>query len=289
MAEPTGSTSEDQFLAQLEAMFSQGAGGAQMQSEIIGGFAPPSPPSDVGNPFLGQPGQNAPRGGRLSETERRERAPRGVELNPIYYKGMEAEILQAMNEEELGRFQDALIAAGLEREVLPGRLDDNTIRGMSTLMGAANRQAVSWQEVLDGVIAAGGMKTESGAGGGLESYRPPDYASIAQDVKTVFRNRLGREPDQAEMAELVGEIQGWDRQEEDAQIAAQPQIGPDGLPTSEPVEGTKVDPIARFQEEFDRRYSGELDFLDDKRSQQEGRASVQQTSDLASSMARGNF
>lgn len=271
-------------------LFSQGPPtvGPQVR-EPIGGFTPPDDTSVVRRPqddvpfgrlrsqgAFGQPPSTAP-------TD---------DLRTIYYAGAEYDILRGLTTEDRVRLQQQLVALGLANNVVYGEIDGGetgtggTLGAMRALLAMANRAGEEWQSTLGRIATNPEMQAQAGGlvGSDRQPYMAPDYASMAQEVKNVFRKRLGREPDQAEMAELVGEIQGWDRQSFDA--GTQPDIGPDGLPAAE---GTRVDPLARFQEEFDRRYSGELDFIEDKASAVVARESVEQSTALASSMARGNF
>ncbi len=259
---------EDDFLAELETLF---AGGQQLPAaEILGGFwggDPASQPGAGGVPYA--PGQSPA---------------------PVYYEGSEADTLRKMNTEQLARFQDALVANGLVREVIPGRLDDSTLQGMSSLMSVANRQAVRWEEVLDGIVRAGGL---SGATKTAEEFEPrpylkPDYASLAQEVKATFRQRLGRDPDEYEMQQLTGELTGFhaleheyanefDRIQHDQ--AATPGVQAGGTVG-------RVDPAARFAELFESKYANELDFVEDKDDAVMSREVVQSGADTLSQMSR---
>lgn len=209
-----------------------------------------------------------------------------------YHEGDDFSMLSEMNTEQLARFQDTLVATGLVREVVPGRIDDETVRGMGTLMALGNRQAEPWQDILDGIVRAGGL--ESAKARAAQQFDPkpyvaPDYATIAQEIKATFRQRLGREPDQAEMAQLSSEMFGWDKQGYNQQVAAERQQFENAQTEGEQPGGTftQVDPLARFQEAFDRRYANELDFVDDKADAVETREQVERTTNTLSAMSRG--
>lgn len=112
----------------------------------------------------------------------------------------------------------------------------------------------------------------------------PDYASMAQEVKATFRKRLGRDPEEPELAQLVSEIGGWDREARDAEMAAE-------LASFEGTGGTvqTVDPVARFQEAFEQRYANELDFVEDKQQAAQIEEQMQEAASTVSGMARSSF
>lgn len=81
-------------------------------------------------------------------------------------------------------------------------------------------------------------------------YVAPDPATVARMVKGVFRERLNRDPDQAEMRWHLDWYMAEDRQ------------------------GGDTD--ARWLEMFEREYAAELDFVADKQREQERRERQQQ-------------
>lgn len=265
--------SQDEFLASLEQTFAQGlSGGLPSEgSGVIGGHW------GGGEPWQGVPFKLPEKVGNLAEP---------------YYEGDDFAILEGMNTEQLARLQDTLVATGLVREVVPGRIDDNTIKGMGTLMALGNRQSETWQNVLDGIQRAGGLDgatSQRAAEFDPRPYIAPDYATLAQEVKATFRQRLGREPDQAEMAQLTAELSGWHKGAYGEQVAAERQQFENAQQGGEQAGGTftRVDPLARFQETFDKRYANELDFVEDKEEAQGSRAAVGQTTGTLSAMSTG--
>ena len=292
-------TATEQGLAALEAAFAAGVGGGlpAQQAGPIGGYAAPTrqplPAGGFADAYRGTPPPLTAYSYGLPQQEQAgDSAAGGWEP---YYEGADFDMLRNMSTEELARFQDAAVANGLTREIVPGHIDDGTISGMQTLMALGNRQSTSWQTVLDGIVEIGGVPG-SGAGGDEfdpKPYLAPDYATLAQQVKSTFRQRLGREPDQAEMAELVGELQGWNKGAYDAEVQyGQAQFDDDdGIPGVEepPQELDNVDPVSRFQELFDERYSGEIDFREDQAAAPGRRASVQGAMDTISQMNRTSF
>jgi hypothetical protein len=268
---------QQEALAAVEALAASGGafGGVLPSANAIGLESPsdfvPGGPIGVSGEFVGP---LADRGG----------------IGSPYTQGMDLDVLRGMNTEELGRLQDALVASGLVREVIPGRIDDNTLGGLRTLMAIGNRQAVSWQDVLDGIVRAGGL-----AGGQDREFEPPpslvpDYATIAQEVKDTVRKRLGRDPDAFEMQELTAQLTGFHALEnEAAQELARIQFEQETTPGVQDG-GTvqRVDPGARFRELFESKFRNELDFVQDKQDAQVSREVVQSGVDTLSRMSRGS-
>jgi len=277
------------FEAQLEAGFA-GGGLPTQQLSPIGGYAAPG---ETGPSLMAPQDPNR----LVPATERRSPGygtPPPDGWTP-YYEGESFEVLRRMNTEDLARFQDTIVAQGVVREIIPGYVDDRTIGGMEKLMALGNRRGASWESVRNEIVRIGGMPGQNGDEPQFDPkpYLAPDYATLAQEVKSTFRQRLGREPDQAEMAELVGELQGWNKGAYDAEVQyGQSQFDDDdGIPGVEepPQELSNVDPVSRFQELFDERYSGELDIVERKAAVPGKRASVQGAVDAISRMNRTSF
>lgn len=260
---------EEDFLAELETLFAQGSAEALPELNILGGFYGGTDDTDMG--------------------------PGGIPYAPgqaptVYYEGSDVEVLRSMNTEQLAAFQDTLVANGLVREVVPGRLDDATLKGMSTLMALGNRQGVDWKDVLDGIVRAGGL---SGSSSSAEEFEPrpylqPDYATLSQKVKQTFRESLGRDPDTYEMQQLAGELTGFFELEHEAatefeEIQHEQQVAP-GVQGGGTV--GQVDPMSRFQELFESKYKHELDFVEDKAAAQTSRQVVEAGASTLSQMSR---
>lgn len=195
--------------------------------------------------------------------------------------------------EDRVRLQDRLVGYGLTSKVVPGELDDGTLDGIGRLLGMSNRAGTTWQATLGRLedLEAQGLLDAAQREQPFEAqpYLAPDYATMAQTVKDMFRQRLGREPDQSEMAQFQAELTGWDRMgyeaEQDLQRIQHEQAqqpGAQAAPT-----GRAVDPLARFQEVFESRYANELDFVEDKADAVETREQVQQTTNTLSRMSGG--
>lgn len=213
-----------------------------------------------------------------------------------YYEGNQYDILKALNTEDRVRLQQQLAAIGLATNPVYGEIDDATVNGMSKLLAMSNRAGTTWEATLNRIATNPAMQDQLGGAGGagqpefdVPTYLAPDYASLAQDVKATFRQRLGRDPDQGEMAQLIGELEGWHKGAFDAEVGAARQDFDNRLAEGEQAGGTvrQVDPMSRFQEMFDRTYANELDFVEDKEAAVESREITQQTTGTLSQMSRG--
>ena len=194
------------------------------------------------------------------------------------------------------RLQDTMVAVGLTNRVMPGEFDDGTLAGLERLLSLSNRSGTNWRATLGRLedMKDRGLLDPTGAQEQVydpQPYLAPDYATMAQQVKGVFRAELGRDPDQGEMAELVAELQGWDRQayevEEGLRRSSFDAATTPGTQAAASAGG--VDPLARFRERFESLYSEELDFVEDKASAQRQQKSVRSAVDLISQASRSSF
>jgi hypothetical protein len=197
--------------------------------------------------------------------------PEGSDTN-YYMAGDEFNELSDMNTETLRRWQEKMITLGLldGKNTILGVRDMQTITAMSDLLGMSNAEGVGWGVMLQQLE---GMAGEDGALFDADdrkftapAYLSPDYATLAQEVKKKMRDALGRDPDDAELAVLVGELQGYDRAGYEAEVAASKaefeasQAGAAATPGS----FTNVDPLARFNEFFEKKYASEIDFVEER-------------------------
>lgn len=93
----------------------------------------------------------------------------------------------------------------------------------------------------------------------------PDYAVLSQDLKAVFRNRLGREPEPYEMGDLIRQMEqdhyaNYQEQVEGARLEweARAKAAKTG---EDQATGTiqNIDPFSRFRESFDKKYGPEIE------------------------------
>lgn len=256
--------------------------GVPQQREVIGGFDG----FDGANPNLGGSGQNAPAGGRRSASE----GPQP------YYLGDEYAILKGMTVEDRVRLQQQLVSLGLASNVTYGEIDggetgqSGTLGAMRRLLAMANASGDEWVNVLNRIATNPAMQD------GADEYEPapnltPDYASIAQDIKSEFRQRLGRDPDDYELQQLAGQMTGfyadeYAAQEEFRQLQHEAQTTP-GVQGGGTV--GRVDPMARFREVFDERFGAELAEPDKERQAQLSQESVQGGAQMVADASRRSF
>lgn len=167
--------------------------------------------------------------------------------------------------EEIMRIQKRLETAGLLDSYLPGLWDSETANAYTEVLAAANRRGSTADAALDFMVSNPVEQPK-------EEFQPlvfpkPDYATLAQDVKSVMRGKLGREPTEQEMAELTGAMASAYRAGFEADEAArrsQFEAEQAGLETGEavtPAAVQDVDPQARFAERFEARFGPEIDRL----------------------------
>ncbi|HEY7821700.1 MAG TPA: hypothetical protein VIG24_02645 [Acidimicrobiia bacterium] len=239
-----------------------GQGGLADQPSLIGGF------HRYGDPDLPPVGP----GGELQGPWSRDI------VNSVYYEGDDAAILRGMNTEDFARLQDNLASLGILTGHIPGERDDRTLSTFRQVLTLSNRSGTPWQQTLQRLSTNPALADEM-SGFTSRPYMAPDYASLAEEVRATMQRRLGRDPDEAEMAELVGNLQGWDRQAFQAEEQARRMAhrGEGGT-----VSG--VDPSARFQQMFEGKYRGELDIVDERGDHSETRGAMQQTVQLLRGM-----
>lgn len=206
-----------------------------------------------------------------------------------YVAGDESVIWRGLPFEDRVRLQDRLVAYGLAPSAILGELDDSTRNGIKRLLSMSNRSATNWRATLgrlQDLQDQGLLEREQAAEFEADPYLAPDYASWAQLVKDEFERQLGREPDQGEMAEFVGELQGWDKQNYRAQVAGE-RASFEGEGEGLTIQG--VDPVARFQQRFAQVYGGELDFVEDKKEATQVHEGMQRTIGLTRDMIERGY
>src|SRR5690606_6327002 len=225
----------------------------------------------LGDP-IGPPGISLPRGWTaVREIQMHTMGPGGPQDGttqaefPARYYADDA-LVAPVPTEQIPELQEAFIAAGLleEGSFWSGVWDAETIKAYTTVLGYANLWGVTWESALQRIEQAHtklqqdqeNKKTVSEII--AETYVQPDYATLAQEVKSMFRQRLRREPTEQELAELTAALGGWYRASFDVQMQiaeeaeARAESGSD-----EPIQAQDVDPVARLGELFDERCGAE--------------------------------
>lgn len=201
-----------------------------------------------------------------------------------------AQELLSMSPGKLLTIQRKLQQGGLIRSVT-GRPDSASIDAMTEVMGIANSEGRDWQTALDLVVnrfQSAQQEADAGAGAGslrsptftFDPYTPPDYDTLTGEVRQLFRQQLGRDPEPHELTTLADKMRSLHRSSYDqqraaaqqkfqAEVAAQRQSvtnaetgqgGPaNPVTTDAGVAGEQVDVGASIQSIFDERFGGEVD------------------------------
>ncbi len=178
------------------------------------------------------------------------------------------------NAARIGRLQDALVAAGLLRgEFRRGYYDAATGQAYAESLALANSKGANVIVTLDDLAQARQeQKAEA-----IASFVPPqtslapDPASLRSRARGMLLSMRGRasEIDDAEIDELAAVLSGEFRRQRqmEAEIARRQHVAEVetqfGDPTAPPAQADlsgieEVDPMARFDEFFSKRYGGEI-------------------------------
>ena len=201
---------------------------------------------------------------------------------PVYRASDLPDEIASWSSIDILNFQDRAIEAGLinpdttkdGRSFSPGTLDQFTIDALDNAMGQANINGdkQTYDDAMDGLIKAReefeekfGDKEKTPVWTPSRGYEAPDYASISQNVKTMFSRSLGRDPNGWEMDLLADSFRGDHRANYDQDMGMEQaafeargraqETGEVEIPPS----ATDIDPIARMGENFDDQFSDELD------------------------------
>jgi hypothetical protein len=209
--------------------------------------------------------------------------PRTEAVEPQYFEGDEL-APQSLDPAAIIHLQKRLVAAGLmdEGDYYAGYWTDVTAAAYKTVLGVANTNGTTPTVALTELIRTlpQSVKDQRARAKQLEKFQAdpyikPDYATLVQRVKGVFRSDVGRDPTAAELSELTRVAGGFDRQSFDAFTEEQrfafnraqgitpPALtigGPPATPVGTPT-FQDVDPAARFREFFERRFKPEIDRL----------------------------
>ncbi len=216
-------------------------------------------------------------------------------FEPRYFEGDER-APQSLDGTVIARLQKRLVAAGLldEDEYYAGYWTEVSWLAYKTALGVANTNGTDVSKAIDELIRTlpQSIKDERDLDKFAEPpYLTPDYATLAQTVKKTMRDELGRDPTAGELAQLTREMSGFEREQfevdtereriifEGGKETVTPptltfgQPLPEGQPPSLNLFGPRatpvgpqtlqdVDPEARFQELFEKRFKPEIDRLD---------------------------
>ena len=157
-----------------------------------------------------------------------------------------------------------------------GRFDAHLVQLVNTTMTYANRDKEGdpngFEEMMtdfaaDNAYAQGILRPGGSSSGGVSriwrppAYLEPDYAEISQAVKLTFEQKMGRAPTNAEISMLSTKMKVDHRAEFDASTQAQKlQFFGEGGADAGTVQDVSY--AARFQEDFESKYSDELGTID---------------------------
>lgn len=269
--------------------------------------APPLPPEETetvqGPPPIGVPrGYSAPQPYDQDVREKMATAlitPRTTyQQQPRYYSGDEL-IPATLDPVQIRRLQNDLVRAGLLKpgDFQPGFWDQASQDSYFVALAYANQSGDPVQTILAylATLPKPAQAPEVTAKE-VRQFVPTDPAALAQEVKSVFRQRLGREPSPAEVRRMAAQLAGneelafdqetgrlddvaaaraaqlaqdeaavaratdpntFDNPELRRAYANMPQVST-GDTINLPDAGPAIDPVARFLEQFDRRYGPEM-------------------------------
>jgi hypothetical protein len=227
---------------------------------------------------------------REQAAEYREDDPRMTRLR--YYDGDQLS-LRYWSATSVRSLQSRLADAGMlvNGKYSPGMADVITVDAFSDLLSMSNGSGQRWDRELT-------YRVDNIDPSVLEDYQnqftpkpakdpirlidpfiaptflKPDYASLTQGVKQSLRDQLRREPTDSEMRQLTSFLDAEYRSQYDAEVrglrgeydARVSAFQSDAYEAGEATYGSggevrDVDPTARYAEEFERKFSGELDLI----------------------------
>lgn len=178
-------------------------------------------------------------------------------LSPTYRPGDEADMFYGMDPAWIADVKEALWQAGTisQAEAAVGGWSKAAEAGMQVVMDRANHLGVTWEE------AAGRMATQvsqaneflreqgvaGSTGGGSQPrsvYKAPDYAYLKSEVRTLFQQALGRQPEEYELALLANQLDADYRSQYEADFAAQSML------VNEEAEGGRAEDRSSVMDEL---------------------------------------
>ncbi len=205
-----------------------------------------------------------------------------IDLHYQYLAGENVNMFIDMPNEDFAGYQQKFEQMGVYKAPGKqyGKFDPNLIRVINSTMAYANNNYEadpngfdkSINDMLNNKALASAWLGGSSGGGTSRTWRPPaylapDYAELSQAVKLTFEQKLGRAPSGAEITLLSDKMKANHRGEFDSQVEAQRlQFFGSGGHDAGTVQD--VNYAARFQEDFEGKYSDELGTLDRSDMQQ---------------------
>jgi hypothetical protein len=207
-----------------------------------------------------------------------------VPTEPIYHDGDEFNLFDSLDPIDIKEIENKLYDAGLLADWQRGlgEWGPGHQNAMRVVMDWANGRVETWDQTLDW-LARNPLTEPDDDGSGSqragfvpEPYLAPDYATLAQQVKSIIRDRLGREPTNAEMILFADTMASDHRADYDQQVAAARSaygMANKAFETGEdqPSPGTfqQVDYVSRFLQRFDEKYRDEMGVIDQRQTFQD--------------------
>lgn len=202
---------------------------------------------------------------------------------PRYYPLDQWQLFGSKSPEYQAEVKSALLAAGLISEKEAGVRGWQTFHAaaMAEAMVVANGTGKTWVDVLEELASSqvpgeGERGPLAGRRLTLPAFREPDYATLSQAVKGLFRQQVKRNPRDWELALLADQLNQDYRDLYDSEVqAARQEFAAENkaiVAASEgagPVETSAgsvetVDPANRLRERFETRYADELALREDQ-------------------------
>jgi hypothetical protein len=205
-----------------------------------------------------------------AEQKRREQLRTGIRtVEPRYRAGDEVREFMRLDPRQRAQLQRDLAAMGLINEYREGILDSATAGAFQFVLGVANQTGTTWNNALlqVGRQAVIDMRDQAEQSPdptfGEPTYLAPDYASLKQQVKNLFRNQLRRDPTEAELAALSDELSTYHRRAWEAEVEARRRDFYTGREAAEGEETTSTtvqstDPASQFLEMFEDKYDSAI-------------------------------
>lgn len=251
---------------------------------IAGSVGSPTAMTPTVNPLVGVPEgwRRLEAGTAPTERDRGGISPANppVYRYPMYRESQARYIINSMNPAMMESLVNRMAAAGIVPRELrhwpPGMVDSTIVGAFHSLLGQANINARSWEEELTDLERQASRRrdravSDARAAYAKFAYLPPDYATLAQSVKSQFSTSVGRDPTEAEVRLLADELAGFDKAaqraayqtrrsadltEQFAQMVADEEIDQMPKVAKPPVQ---VDAGSRLAEMIESRYGPEID------------------------------
>lgn len=265
----------DAELVSMAPMFADPAMQSQAETLLEGRIADleqqvPAGPAPVGVPrdFVAQ--RNV--GGFAGSPTQGPTPDSTLDIDPRYFDGDEWSPA-GQSPEEIARIQSRLEAAGLLNpdSYWAGTWDDQTVAAYRSALGMANASGRSVDAQIARLVATlpESVKEQRRRAEAAETFQAPPYMrpdpdTLAQDVKDIFRSRLGREPTPEDLAWGIQGLGADFRAQYEAQVAAARAEFDAGQALEPGVGGgafQSVDPVSSFRERLEQRFGPEIDRL----------------------------